>query len=90
MANIDYNGARKEIAQIFEKSGGERKIVFWYDAPAIFKEDIIADNYDCCKVLMCDKNEFSIKKTIEHDDPTSNYLVYIPFEKPREFRKLAS
>ena len=82
MANIDYNGARKEIAQIFEKSGGERKVVFWYDAPAIFKDDILADNYDCCKVLVCDKNEFSIKKTIEHDDPTSNYLVYIPSEKP--------
>lgn len=82
MANIDYNGARKEIAHIFEKSGGERKVVFWYDAPAIFKDDILADNYDCCKVLICDKNEFSIKKTIEHDDPTSNYLVYIPFEKP--------
>lgn len=82
MANIDYNGARKEIARIFEKSSGERKVVFWYDAPAIFKEDILADNYDCCKVLVCDKNEFSIKKTIEHDDPDSNYLVYIPFEKP--------
>ena len=82
MANLDYNGARKEIAQIFEKVVGERKVVFWYDAPAIFKDDILVDNYDCCKVLVCDKNEFSIKKTIEHDDPTSNYLVYIPSEKP--------
>ena len=82
MANIDYDGARKEIVQIFEKAGPERKIVFWYDAPAIFKDDILNDSYDCCKVLLCDKNEFAIKKTIEHDDPTSNYLVYLPFEKP--------
>ena len=82
MANIDYDGARKEIVQIFEKAGPERKIVFWYDAPAIFKDDILNDSYDCCKVLLCDKNEFAIKKTIEHDDPASNFLVYLPFEKP--------
>lgn len=82
MANIDYDGARKEIVQIFEKAGPERKIVFWYDAPANFKDDILNDSYDCCKVLLCDKNEFAIKKTIEHDDPESNYLVYLPFEKP--------
>lgn len=82
MANIDYQGARKEIIKIFENAGSERKIVFWYDAPANFKDDILNDNYDCCKVIMCNKNEFSIKKTIEHDDPSSNYLVYIPFEKP--------
>lgn len=82
MANIDYQGARKEIVQIFENSGSERKIVFWYDAHVVFKEDIINDKFDCCKVLVCDKNEFSIKKTIEYDDPISNYLVYIPFEKP--------
>lgn len=84
MANIDYQGARKEIVQIFENAGSERKVVFWYDAPAIFKEDLINDNYECCKVLVCDKNEFSIKKTIEHDDPSSNYLIYIPFEKPED------
>ncbi len=84
MANIDYQGARKEIVQIFEKAGSERKVVFWYDAPAIFKDDLTNDSYDCCKVLVCDKNEFSIKKTIEHDDPTSNYLVYVPFEKPED------
>ena len=82
MANIDYQGARKEIIKIFENAGSERKVVFWYDAPANFKDDILNDDYDCCKVLVCDKNEFSIKKTIEHDDPTSNYLVYIPSEKP--------
>lgn len=39
MANIDYQGARKEIVQIFEKAGSERKVVFWYDAPSIFKEE---------------------------------------------------
>ena len=83
MASIDYREARKEIIKAFRaKTGGGRKILFWYDAPAIFKEDIMADSLDCCRVLVCEKNEFSIKKTIEHDDPDSNFLVYVPHDKP--------
>ena len=46
MANIDYDGARKEIVQIFEKAGPERKIVFWYDAPVIFKDSSILSKAD--------------------------------------------
>ncbi len=81
MASIDYQEARKEIVNLFKNADG-RKIVFWYDAPANFKEDINADSYDCCRVLVCDKNEFLIKKEIEHEDTVSNYLVYVPHEKP--------
>ena len=84
MASIDYQEARKEIVKFFKNADNERKIIFWYDAPANFKDDITADNYDCCKVLICNKNEFFIKKTIEHDDLSSNYLVYIPYEKPHD------
>ena len=85
MASIDYREARKEIIKAFRtQTGGGRKILFWYDAPAIFKEDILADNYDCCRVLVCEKNEFSIKKTIEHDDLISNFLIYVPHEKPTD------
>ena len=83
MASIDYREARKEIIKAFRaKTESGRKILFWYDAPAIFKEDIMADSLDCCRVLVCEKNEFSIKKTIEHDDPDSNFLVYVPHDKP--------
>ena len=83
MASIDYQEARKEIIKIFtNRDTNERKVVFWYDAPANFYEDIEADNYECCKVLVCNKNEFAIKKTIEHEDPTSDYLVYVPNDKP--------
>ncbi len=85
MASIDYQEARKEIIKLFRaQDGSGRKILFWYDAPAIFKEDISADSFDCCRLLVCDKNEFSIKKTIEHDDPDSNFLIYIPHDKPAD------
>ncbi len=82
MANIDYQEAKKEIDKIFENNIGERKIVFWYDAPKNFEEDIKSDNFEKCKLLICDRNEFEIKKTIEHDDLESNFLIYIPNEKP--------
>lgn len=83
MASIDYREARNEIVNMFraEDSSG-RKIIFWYDAPKIFAEDVAADSFDCCRVLICDRNEFTVKKTIEHDDPDSNFLVYIPHERP--------
>ena len=61
-----------------------RKIIFWYDVPANFKDDIASDSYDCCRILVCEKNEFAIKKIIEHEDVESNFLVYIPFEKPAD------
>ena len=45
MASIDYQEARKEIIKAFRaQAGGGRKILFWYDAPAIFKEDIMAES----------------------------------------------
>ncbi len=83
MASIDYQEARKEIVKLFSaKDDSERKIIFWYDAPANFKDDIAADSHDCCRVLVCNKNEFAIKKIIEHEDTRSNFLVYVPADKP--------
>lgn len=82
MASIDYQGAKNEIEKIFSNALGQRKILFWYDAPKNFKEDVEKDTFSNCKVLICDQNEFEIKKTIEHDDKTSNFLVYVPSSRP--------
>lgn len=84
MASIDYQEARKEVEKIFRAESGRRKIVFWYDAPANFKEDIVVDSFDFCRLLVCENNEFYIKKIIERDDLESNILVYIPAEKPAD------
>ena len=73
MASIDYQEARKEIIKLFgRKDASCRKVIFWYDPPANFRDDVSSDSYDCCKVLFCDRNEFAIKKIIEHDDIESN------------------
>ena len=83
MASIDYQEARREIVRMFSTQDvSGRKIIFWYDAPKIFYEDVKSDTFDCCRVLICERNEFTIKKTIEHDDPDSNFLIYIPTDRP--------
>lgn len=84
MASIDYQGAKAEIENIFAKADSQRKVIFWYDAPKNFKEDIENDSFVNCKVLICNQNEFEIKKTIEHDDTSSNFLVYVPNERPAD------
>lgn len=84
MASIDYQGAKAEIESIFEKADLQRKIIFWYDAPMNFKDDISSDTFKNCRLLICDKNEFEIKRTIEHDDLKSNFLVYVPTERPAD------
>ena len=82
MASIDYREAKNEITKLFNAENDGRKIIFWYDPPMNFKEDIVSDSFDCCRVLVCENNEFFIKKTIEYDDPDTNFLIYIPSEKP--------
>ena len=84
MASIDYQGAKQEIERIIENSASKRTVVFWYDPAKNFVEDIKDDSFSNCKTLICDHNEFEIKKIIEHDDLTSNFLVYVPSERPAD------
>lgn len=85
MANIDYQGAIAEIENIFSKrEGKERKVIFWYDPAAGFKEDLLADNLSFCRLLVCEHNEFGIKRIIEVEDRESNILVYIPTARPQD------
>ena len=45
MASIDYQEARKEIIKMFSQGeASNRKIIFWYDPPANFKDDITDDS----------------------------------------------
>lgn len=82
MASIDYQGAKTEIEAIFAKADAQRKIIFWYDVRKDFKDDIMNDTFTNCRLLICDRNEFEIKRTIEHEDLTSNFLIYVPSERP--------
>ncbi len=41
MASIDYREAKNEITKLFNAENDGRKIIFWYDPPMNFKEDIV-------------------------------------------------
>ena len=80
--------AELNLKQITDKLNSEftgevRKLVFWYDANAEFKDDIDTLVLDNAKVLHLEAdNQFYIKFFLECVDKETNYLVYAPFAKP--------
>ena len=80
--------AELNLKQITDKLNGEfagevRKLVFWYDANAEFKEDVDTLALENAKVLHLEpNNQFYIKHFLECVDKEQSYLVYAPFPKP--------
>jgi uncharacterized protein (TIGR02687 family) len=84
MKTIGYEQAKKELINIFNESTGERKIIFWYDPTANFKDDIDGDIYENARVLVYDRNPFEVKHIIEIEDKENNILVYFPNDRPKD------
>ena len=80
--------AELNLKQITDKLNSEfdsdvRKLVFWYDEDAQFKEDIDTIELSNAKVLHLEPdNQFYIKYFLECEDTETNYLVYGSFPKP--------
>jgi len=65
--------------------GQTRHVVFWYDDEGNIGDlDLLTVVPEGVRLLRLGKNTFSVKKTIEHDDPTSSFLVYAPFRRPKD------
>ena len=59
--------------------GRKRHIVFWYDDQAEFVDDVPRlDLGDVRLLTLTGSNHYEIKRTLEVDDPTSDFLVYSP------------
>ena len=71
-------------------SGTDRKIVFWYDDDAAYAEEIdqlqLAEGSKIIKLT--GGNAFATKLLLEHQDQTTNYLVYAPFARPEDKENL--
>ena len=66
-----------------EFMGETRKLVFWYDDKAEFKEDMESVELQNAKVYHLDPdNQFYTKYLLERQDTETNYLIYAPFPKP--------
>lgn len=85
MEQNSYSEAKTQLTNLFKKrSDYGRRIVFWYDAPKNFYEDIKDDSFDNAKIVIYNNNPFSIKSLLEVEDLNSNYLIYFPCEKPKD------
>ncbi len=73
----------------------ERHIIFWYDPDKGFKDIIEELEIDNVKIMKVEKgtnrkgeeiytNLFSVKYTLEVEDTSSNYLLYLAFERPEK------
>ncbi|WP_288885366.1 BREX-1 system phosphatase PglZ type A [uncultured Eubacterium sp.] len=66
-----------------EFTGETRKLIFWYDDKADFKEDMESVVLDNAKIYYLESdNQFYTKYFLEKEDTTTNYLIYAPFPKP--------
>lgn len=66
------------------KAQDNRRIIFWYDSDGGFQTEAESIVPEGVKFLRLGRNTFAIKKTLEHDDVTSDYLVYAPFARPED------
>lgn len=79
---MDKETLKENILKTFENQNG-RIIAFWYDVNG--ENEAVLDDlqFDNIKILKLTKrNNLYAKKLLEHDDKTSNYLIYAGFEKP--------
>ena len=62
----------------------ERKIIFWYDEKESYKEEI--DNLvftDDIELIKYDNNSFWIRYHIEVEEPSKNFIIYLPFDRKK-------
>ena len=80
--------AELNLKQIIDKlntefTGDTRKLVFWYDEKAEFKDDVDSLEISNAKIYHLEKdNQFYTKYFLERQDTTTNYLIYAPFPRP--------
>lgn len=66
--------------------GTERRIVFWYDDDAAYSEEVdqLQLEGESKVIKLTGSNNFATKLLLEHQDLTTNYLVYAPFARPED------
>ena len=81
MAELNFKQITDKLNAEF--TGSVRKLIFWYDADAEFEEEIDSLPLENAKLYRLEKdNQFRTKLFLEHEDTSTNYLVYAPFPKP--------
>ena len=79
---MEQEKLKEHILKVFNKKN-ERTIAFWYDNGGENESVLDSITFDNIKVhKLTGRNNLLTKKLLEHDDLTSNYLIYSKKEKP--------
>lgn len=82
MASMDLETIIRDLNKRFAAPLPEfykRRIIFWYDEDREFEDKLDDIQVDNAKLLvLTGTNNFAVKKLLNVDDTTSNYLVYSP------------
>jgi len=79
---MEQEKLKEHILKVFNKNN-ERTIAFWYDNGGENESVLDSITFDNIKVhKLTGRNNLLTKKLLEHDDLTSNYLIYSKKEKP--------
>ncbi len=81
---MDLQEIQNKLNILLDRS--ERKIVFWYDDDASYEDEIdqLQLSGDSKVIKLTGSNNFATKLLLEHQDLTTNYLVYAPFSRPED------
>ncbi len=80
---MDKEKLKEHILKTFENKT-RRQIVFWYDNGGENESELDCLNFDNIKVhKLTGRNNLLTKKLLEHDDLTSDFLIYSKFERPK-------
>lgn len=84
MAELNLKQIEDRLNEEFASGAADqRKLIFWYDDKAEFAEDVDTLHLASAKILHLAKhNQFKVKRFLEQEDQTTNYLLYAPFPKP--------
>lgn len=80
---MDLEKIEQSLTKMY-KGNSHRQIVFWYDDDQKFMNDISNIQLDGVKlIVLSEHNYFKTKYTLEVLDPYNDYLLYMPYRKPK-------
>lgn len=63
----------------------KRRVVFWYDEEQAWNEiELQTLLPEGVRLLRMERNTFAVRRTIEHDDPASSFLIYYSGARPSD------
>lgn len=71
-------GVTNSLNQLFEK----HRLVFWYDPSGEMREEFEDYTLKDLEKVEVGNNEFGLKHRMVRGQPESNFLLYLPFERP--------